>query len=275
MNVSIIIPSLRDNAVWLKACVDSIKKYSKENHEIIIATNNGEPWDVGIEGVRVCHNIPQGQCGAVNKAVKEATNEYILISDDDVIFPPNWEELTEKAKEVEFLSGTFMEGKCKGGGSCEPFAIHDFGDHPDNFRWEEWERDHNILAEQKWQSGFGFPLICKKSLWEEIGGYWESLDPWSSNCDSDVEYSIMLKGIMPMRWRGVHTYHFGLVSGTFTKPEALPYWERNKRLFEEKWGFPRCRIPEIWYADFKIDGNKLKYKPSWAKLYGNSFVMWK
>lgn len=269
MRISILIPTLRENIEYLKMTVDSIRKYSHEPHEIIVCTNDGNPWDVGIEGVRTVHNIPQGQCGAVNLGVKNATNDFILVSDDDVVFPPNWEELTEKTKEVDFLSGNFMEGRCKGVGSCYPWTIYNAGDNPQNFNWEEWEKKSIELAEQRWENGFGFPLICKKSLWEEIGGYDESFDPWGSNCESDVEYKLMLKGIMPMRWRGVLTYHFSNISGTFTKPEALPYWERNKRLFGEKWGLIRAGIPQIWLCDFKIDGKNLRYRPSWAKILGN------
>lgn len=281
MNISIVIPTpaFENNIEYLETCIKSIKKYQTIDHEIIVVVNGLNGKDVSdriknITGIKLIKEDRQGQCISVNVGVKNATNEYILISDDDVVFPPNWEELTEKAKEVDFLSGVFMENVCKGSGHCEPFVICSLGCNPQEFRWEEFEKKAIELREERWQNGFGFPIICKKSLWEEIGGYDENYDPWGSNCDSDLEYKIMLRGIMPMRWRGVLTYHFSNVSGTFTNPKALPYWDKNKRYFTEKWGIIRASIPAIWLCDFKIDGHNLKFKPSWAKLYGNPNIAW-
>ena len=262
--MTIIIPTMKDNLVYLKACVESIKKYSTQEHEIIVISNP-EYYDIPIEGIKRLHTDRQGQCGAVNLGVKEATQEYILISDDDVIFPPNWEDMIEKAKEVEFMSGVFVENGSKGGVAA-PFITKDYGNTPEDFNWEEWGK---VQGEDKWENGFGFPLICKKSFWERIEGYDENYDPWGSNCDSDLEYKVMLAGVMPKRWRGAPTYHFGQVSGIFDHTE---YWRKNRTYFEQKWGIRRADCPAIWYCDFIIDGDNLKYKPGWAKY---DFVYYK
>lgn len=273
MKVSIIIPTLRDNLDYLKTTIKSIKKYAKEEHEIIVVTNNGPAFHVPIEGIKVYHVERQGQGSAVNTGVRAATNEYIYISDDDVIFPPNWEELTEKAKEVEFLSGNFMENESKGGAAA-PFVRNDCGNTPEDFDWEKFEKDSIEMREEKLENGFGFPLLLKKELWEKVEGYDEDYDPWGTNIDSDLEYKIMLAGIMPKRWRGVITYHFSQVSGAFIKPEALPYWDRNTKHFERKWGIVRAGAPEIWFCDFKINGTNLIYKPEWAKLEDNPNIVY-
>jgi catechol 2,3-dioxygenase-like lactoylglutathione lyase family enzyme len=190
-------------------------------------------------------------------AVKEAKNDYVMIIDEDFVFPLNWEELVEKAKEHDFVSGNLMER----GGS---FAICDCGGLM-NFDEQKFEAESLRMAEDKWENGFGFPLICKKEIWELVEGYDESYDPWGSNCDSDLEYKLMLAGIMPKRWKGVLFYHFVSVSGTFA-PENNSYWRQNIKRFEDKWGFVRANSPYIWNCDFVIDGEKLKYKPAWAKL---------
>jgi len=272
--LSIIIPTMKDNIPYLKACVESIKKYAtNDNYEIIVVSNPDPIYDIDIDGIRRLHSPEQGQCRAVNLGVREAKGEYILISDDDVIFPKNWEDLVEKAKEVEFLSGNFVESGVKGGVAA-PFITKDFGNTPDEFKWEEWE--NNDLAEDKWEDGFGFPLICKKEFWEKIEGYDEEYDPWGSNCDSDLEYKVMLAGVMPRRWRGAPTYHFGQVSGIFTREEADPYLQKNKTYFERKWGIRRADCPDIWYCNFIIDGEGLKYKPDWMKddlVYYNNFSL--
>ena len=272
MRISIIIPSIEKNLPYLKACVDSIKKYSTEEHEIIVVTNPDPYYDLPIDGITRIHSSSQGQCAAVNIGVKAANTEYILISDDDVIFPPHWERLIEKAQEVDFLSGHFVESGKKGGVAA-PFTTRDFGNDPDTFNREgwEWESEGEMWNEDKFEKGFGFPLVLKKELWERIGGYDESYDPWGSNCDSDLEYKLMLAGVTPMRWRGAGTYHFGQVSGTFN-PENSAYWQRNTSYFERKWGLARARAPQIWYCDFVIDGDAVTYRPEWAKWENNPNV---
>jgi glycosyltransferase involved in cell wall biosynthesis len=272
MKVSIIVPVLvnsletkPDNWLWLKKCLHSIKKNSKENHEIIVVTNNGNPIQVPLEGIKVIHNQPQGQCQAVNLGIAAAENEYVMIIDEDMVFPINWEEITEKAKEYPFISGTLMER----GGS---FLVNSCGDSPLNFDEQKFEQDSLTMAEPKWENGFGFPLVCKKEFWQKLGGYDEQFDPWGSNCDSDLEYKVMLSGSLPMRWRGTIFYHFAQVSGTFA-PEMGGFVQGNVRKFESKWGFARARAPEIWSCDFTIPKDKLLYKPSWAKLEDNPYVV--
>ena len=259
-------PTKPDNWSYLEKCVHSIKKNSKENHEIIVATNNGNEVKCPIEGVKQIHTQKQGQCIAVNLGVREAENEYVMIIDEDFIFPTNWEELIAKAKEYEFVSGNLME---RGGSFC----VNNCGGFMD-FDEQKFEADALRLREEKWENGFGFPLICKKSIWELVEGYDEGYDPWGSNCDSDLEYKLMLAGIMPRRWKGVLFYHFASVSGTFA-PENHTFWRQNIKRFEDKWGMVRANSPHIWSCDFVIDGEKLKYKPGFAKLENNPYVYFK
>lgn len=267
MKISIIVPVLinspetkPDNWLWLKKCIHSIKKNQKENHEIIVVTNKGNPVSVPLEGVKVIHNQPQGQCQAVNLGVAHAENEYVMVIDEDFIFPTNWEELTEKAKEYPFVSGTLMER----GGS---FVVNPCGDIM-SFDEQKFEQDALILRKDEWENGFGFPLICTKEFWQSVEGYDEQYDPWGSNCDSDLEYKVMLSGSLPKRWKGTLFYHFAQVSGTFM-PEMGGFVQGNISKFERKWGFARARSPEIWSCDFKIPKEHLLYKPSWAKLDNN------
>ena len=270
--ISIICPVLinastkAENWVYLEKCVHSFKKNSKENHEFIVVSNNGDFVQCPIEGVKQIHVQKQGQCGAVNIGVKEAQNEYVMIIDEDFVFPTNWEELIEKAKEYDFVSGNLMERD----GS---FCVNNCGSLLD-FDEQKFEQDALMLKKDEWENGFGFPLICKKEIWQLVEGYDEQFDPWGSNCDSDLEYKLMLAGIMPRRWKGVLFYHFVSVSGTFA-PENGHFWQGNIRKFENKWGFARANSPHIWSCDFIINGDALRYKPSWAKLENNSNVYFK
>jgi len=275
MKISIVIPTLKENYPYLKMCVDSIKKYSHENHEIIVAVNNLKGEEIPdtikqIEGIKLLAINEQGQGRATNLAVEQAINKYILVADDDTVFPPNWEELTEKAKEVEFLSGVFMENGKKGG-IAPAFIQGDCGNTPEEFDWNKWKKESIERREEKMENGFGFPLVCKKELWQKVEGYdSDGYDPWGSNIESDLEYKIMLYGIMPKRWRGVITYHFAQISGTFTKPEAEPYLQKNRSYFERKWGIARAKALMIWYCEFGIPLDTLRYRPDWANFTENN-----
>lgn len=272
--ISIIIPTLKDNVEYLKTTIGSIKKYSTLQHEIIVVINdikiNEVPKEIlDIQDIKLISMEEKGQCIAVNGGVNVASSEYILVSDDDVVFSPNWEDLTEKIKEVDFLSGNFMENEKKGGAAA-PFIRNDCGNLPEEFNWKKWEKDSVEMREEKWENGFGFPFVCKKELWQRIGGYDILYDPFGSQCDSDLCYSLMLTGIMPKRWRGVLTYHFAQVSGIFWKKEAEPYLQRNRSYFERKWGIGRAPSPQIWYCEFGIPLDNLRYKPIYADLSENN-----
>lgn len=265
MKVSIIIPSLKDNISYLKLCIESIKKYQTVDYEIIVVTNNSPAFHVPIEEIKVYHNEPQGQCQAVNLGVRVANNDYVLILDDDMVVPPNLEELFEKGKDRDFLCGHLMEQGHVG----SSFLPNDCGKTPKEFDWEKYEKDSQEMAQDITEKGFGFPMLVKKEIWQKVEGYDESYDPWGSNVDSDLEYKFLLANIDLQRYKKVLPYHFQCVSGTFDKPEAQPYWQKNRDYFIQKWGFDRPGAPQIWDLDFKIPFNQLKYKPEWAKLENN------
>ena len=65
--ISIICPVLinastkAENWVYLEKCVHSFKKNSKENHEFIVVSNNGDFVQCPIDGVKQIHVQKQGQ----------------------------------------------------------------------------------------------------------------------------------------------------------------------------------------------------------------------
>ena len=93
---SIIIPSF-NNLEYLKLCLQSIKKNSKFNHQIIIHINVGE------DGTKdylhnsnydfTFTNYNAGICQGMNIAAKKAKLDYILYAHDDFYFCPNWDQV--------------------------------------------------------------------------------------------------------------------------------------------------------------------------------------
>ena len=103
---SIIIPTF-NNINYLKICLNSIKKNSSFDHEIIIHINEG--IDGTFEFVKNNNYIfsyspkNEGVCVAFNKAVKKSTKKHIVLGHDDMYFCPNWD--TVFFEEIKKLPG--------------------------------------------------------------------------------------------------------------------------------------------------------------------------
>ena len=97
---SIIIPTF-NNIDYLKICIDSIKKNSKYNHEIILHVNDGSDGTLEyVKNNRYIHTYTRenvGLCTAVNLAAKKSSTNYIIYAHDDMYFCPNWDISFKKA----------------------------------------------------------------------------------------------------------------------------------------------------------------------------------
>ena len=114
---SIIIPTF-NNLDYLKVCIDSIKKNSKYNHEIILHINCGS--DGSLEYVKnnkytytyTKENV--GLCTSVNLAAKKSSTKFIVYAHDDMYFCPGWDVAFEKEvknskNNLYLISGTMIE----------------------------------------------------------------------------------------------------------------------------------------------------------------------
>lgn len=276
IDLSIIIPTLNTSEdasqdvkirYAFKECLLSLQE-TVPNIPIVIASNNGDPRPLPIEikdNVKRINIWEQGQCKAVNAAVAITNTEWIMISNDDMAYSPQWFykiQLAIENNKVDCISPklvepndgapTFIKFPCGGAGGdfdkekFEGFCAVD----PSRFDWIE--------------KGFNLPFLIKRELWDLIGGYDINYDPWGSNGDSDLEYKIKLAGYQPFQSQSAKVYHFSQTSGTF-HPKNQEYWNKNFAYFEEKWGFPRTD-EGIWTADFEIPYEKLKFKPKWMKI---------
>ena len=90
---SIIIPTF-NNIRNLKKCVESIKKNSTYDHQIIPHVNEGSDGTINfldqekIEYTYTSYN--SGICTGMNMAVKKSKYNYILYAHDDFYFCPKW-----------------------------------------------------------------------------------------------------------------------------------------------------------------------------------------
>ena len=113
---SILIPTY-NNLPYLKVCIDSLRKNSKFEHQIIIHINEGSDGTLdfvkrnNFEYTFSEENI--GMPKALNTASKLAKFDYILISHDDFYYCPDWDNLLmNEVKLIDhkdfYLSGTMV-----------------------------------------------------------------------------------------------------------------------------------------------------------------------
>ena len=101
---SILIPTF-NNLEYLKVCINSIKKNSKFNHQLIIHVNEGTDGTLKyIKEKKLSHTFSKENIGmpkALNKASKLSLMDYILISHDDFYYCPGWD--IELIKNVNYI----------------------------------------------------------------------------------------------------------------------------------------------------------------------------
>ena len=259
-DITIIIPHLgemKEQEYSFDECYASLRESTPEIR-IVVAKNGGacpHPRDVRV--------VSQGQCKAVNAAVAITNTPWIMVTNDDMIYPPGWfEDLTMGIENricispqlVEPRSGapTFIEYFCGGAGG-------DF----DKQKFFDW---YATQSTDGFRTGFNLPFLVKRELWDLVGGYDINYDPWGSNSDSDLLYKIKLVGIQPYQNRNCNVYHFSQISGTF-ESQNQEYWHKNFAYFEQKWGFPRTD-EGIWEATFNIPKPPIrKFIPEWEGKY--------
>lgn len=267
MNLSIIIPTMnttgdcsQDRKVdySLTQCLRSLEE-TVPDIPIVIASNNGDPkWITMSKNMSRINLWEQGQCKAVNAAVQTTNTEWIMITNDDMIYSPMW------LKNLEFTYDCFSPKLVEPQDGAPTFIKHFCGGAGGDFNKDKFYEYLSTYNGNGFKTGFNLPFIIRRELWDLVGGYDISYDPWGSNSDSDLEYKIKLAGVQPMQSQASLVYHFSQTSGTFN-PTHHDAWVKNSQYFEQKWGFPRTD-EGIWEADFKIDYQKLKYRPKWAVI---------
>ena len=96
---SVIIPTF-NNIEYLKICLNSLKKNSKFDHEIIVHINEGSDGTKKyVESVNCKYtysDINKGVCFAYNEAAKIANTKFLVLGHDDMYFCPAWDEVFYK-----------------------------------------------------------------------------------------------------------------------------------------------------------------------------------
>ncbi|MDA0996158.1 MAG: glycosyltransferase, partial [Proteobacteria bacterium] len=207
---SILIPTL-NNFQYLKLCIDSIKKNSRYNNEIIVHSNVGADKTLeylNVNKIKFTHTIENsGICKGVNIAAKKATFDYLLYSHDDFYFCPDWDEiLNNEVRKIGhnffYLSGTMINN-----GQIN----FNCGNTIDEFDEKKFLLNYKKYNFHDFQGTTWAPHLIHKDVWNKVGGFSEEFFPGTG---SDPDLNLKLWNLGIRIFKGINNfkvYHFGSV----------------------------------------------------------------
>ncbi len=251
--ISIVIPSW-NNLAYLKLCVESLRKYSTHEHEILIHLNDGSDgsleW-VKLQGIKYTHTFKNvGVCLSVNHLVSKASNDWVLYMNDDMVAAPGWdtafiEAIRSLETDLFLFFGTLIQPET---GGNKNIIKHDFGISPANF-------DETLFLQQYLSDGrtdregaVSQPTLVHKKWWHMVGGYSLEFSPGMSS-DDDLLMKFWVAGCRNFRIVGASRfYHFGCKSTGRIKHN------KGGRVFVMKWGVTQIEFHRLYLPTLQKDG---------------------
>lgn len=242
---SILIPSW-NNLAFLKLCVDSIRRHSAREHEILVHVNDGSDgtleW-VRAQGLRHVHSAKnEGICLTVNRLAGLATRDWLVYLNDDMVCCPGWDTALEQAiadegSTLAYLSPTLIEPTR----TVNPLTIvQDFGRGPENF-------DEAALLGGYRDDGRGdlrgraSPVsVVHRDWWNAVGGYSLEFSPGMGSED-DLMMKFWVAGCRRFAVIGAsRIYHFACRSTGRVRRN------RGARTFVTKWGLTQGEFRRLY-----------------------------
>jgi len=228
---SIIIPTF-NNLNYLKLCIESIKKNSEYDHELLFHINEGS--DGSLEYIKEkkykysYSKNNQGVCVAFNEAAKLTNNNYIVLAHDDMYFCPGWDavfynEIKKISSKDFFLSGTMVQ-------NFGTYIKLDCGKTYENFNEEKLLKELPKIKFDDFQGTHWQPSLISLETWNRVGGF--SLE-FSPGLGSDPDFNMKLWKMGVRFFKGLgncRVYHFSSVT---LRRKA---WNNGAKTFLLKWG---------------------------------------
>jgi glycosyltransferase involved in cell wall biosynthesis len=164
--ISLIIPTYR-NPEYLDICLKSAIENQVNKNQIIVAIDGFieesqhilDKYESDIQILDLGQN--QGMQTALNLAVYNATNEFLVIINDDNVLSKDWDKLIlDKAQEG--FAFTINQIEPTGPGIFN-FPIKDLGKHPNEFKYKEFlDYELTLRKDNLTLDGGIFPFVISK-----------------------------------------------------------------------------------------------------------------
>ena len=237
---SILIPSW-NNLGFLKLCVESIRRHSACDHQIIIHVNEGTDgtlqW-VQAEGLDYTYTEQNaGVCLSMNMMRTKVNTDYICFLNDDMYVLPGWDtalmdEIGQLPDNRFFLSATTIQPHTPG----DSILVADYGSTIETFEEERLLREFRQLPLKDWMGSTMPPNVVHRDLWDIVGGYSVELTPGMYS-DPDFTAKLWLCGVRYMKGLSAsRVYHFeskstGKVKKNLGQVQFLMKWGMTSSTF--------------------------------------------
>ena len=228
---SVIIPSF-NNLGLLKICLNSLKKNSVFDNEIIIHVNEGIDGTIEFLDKEkykyTFKNYNAGVCVAFNEAVKKSSKKYIVLGHDDMYFCPNWDqiffnEIKKINTDLFFFSGTMVQ-------PFESYIQLDCGKNYKDFNEIKLLKSLPNIKFNDFQGTHWQPSLIARKTWDLVGGFSEEFSPGLGS-DPDFNLKLWNNGCRIFKGLGqCRVYHF---SSQSLRKKA---WNDGAKIFLLKWG---------------------------------------
>jgi GT2 family glycosyltransferase len=252
---SILIPTY-NNLEYLKVCINSIRKNSKFNHQIIVHVNEGKDGtldyikDSNLEFTFSDQNI--GMPKALNKASKLSKNDFILISHDDFYYCPGWDEELMNNVNIINHKNFYLSSTMVGAGQVS----FDAGQTIETFDEVKLLNNLEKIKTIDFQGTTKCPGLIHKEIWEKVGGWSEEFSPTGGD---DTDFAMKLWKIDIRIFKGLGksiAYHFGSITTRKKDKSLFTYLgNRGNKIFLKKWGYS-INFFEKFYLKSGLDSNK-------------------
>ena len=240
--ISVIIPTYKEPEV-LDLCLRSAIEGQQNKNQIIVVVDGYydinkevlERYKDSIEVLNLEENV--GLARATNLGVYNATNDLVLIVNDDNVFPHHWDIILQNdyvpnsvisPNQIEPIPSMFKQ-----------FHIVDLGRNPKTFDLEAfWRYDYHYISGDKIEeTGSTLPIFISKKDYLRIGG-WDETYPGAWVVDWEFFMKCEMNDMKMLRTYNCHFYHF--VSIGTKSPERIAESQAKEQLCHEyfyyKWG---------------------------------------
>lgn len=230
MKLSVIIP-VYNNLEMTQECIAAVRA-NTQDYEIVIVDNGSEP---PIDGATVRNETNLGFPVAVNQGIKAAKGEVIVLLNNDCVVSQGWSERLLYHLDSYSIVGP-VANYCAG---MQRVAIPVYQDEQEfNLQATKWAEEHDRQSKGvNWV--IGFCMVFKKSLWEEVGNFDESLWPCSGE-EIDFCYRAKQTGHRVGIALDVYVHHYGSVTFMEMENAGITNYKKictlNEIHLSEKWG---------------------------------------
>lgn len=237
--ISVIIPTYK-SPEYLDLCLESALKGQKNNNEIIVVVDghydlNKSTLDKYPEVNVLDLGTNQGLSVATNWGVYNSSNDYILVVNDDNVFPLNWDvELKKHLSKGKVITPNQIEPKPS---MFRQFHIKDLGKNVEEFDLNKFWEYEQTLTQTPDNTGSTLPFAMYKPDYLAVGG-WDIMYPSPHVVDWDFFLKCEYAGYEMVRVYK-HFYHFAGVSTRKTPEQNIESNHKEQlahQFFANKWG---------------------------------------